>query len=838
MIVQSLSGTWSLEASDPGTIDSPIPAQVPGSVYSALLAAGRMADPYWRDNELSALRIMEGDFTYSRRFQAGEALVACSRVLLRCEGLDTVATIRINGQRAGYSDNMHRIREFDVGGILRRGDNAIEVVFSSPVRTIRDRYAATPVGGTRDAMQGFPLLRKAHCMFGWDWGPRLPDAGIWRAISLVGIAGGRLEDVRIHQEHGADGTVRLEAICKAEAVPADAGTEYRLTVKGPQGESWETALSPVSGAREARLSVTVEKPGLWWPHGLGDQPLYQVGIVLSVNGREEDRRDYRIGLRTLTVLRKPDPWGESFAQQVNGVEFFAMGADYIPEDNLLSRVTPARTRRLLEDAAAAHHNVIRVWGGGYYPDDFFYDLCDEIGLVVWQDFMFACANYSLTPAFAEDIRAEFTDNIRRLRHHASLGLWCGNNEMEMFQAEGAYDGTPRLRSDYIRMFEHILPEVCGSEDPDTFYWPASPSSGGGFDAPNDPDRGDTHYWEVWHGGKPFTDYRSHYFRYASEFGFQSFPCRATIDSFTLPEDRNIFSRVMETHQRNASANGKIMHYLAATYLYPTDFDSLLYASQLLQAEAIRYGVEHWRRHRGRCMGAVVWQLGDIWPVASWSSIDYFGRWKALHYYEKRFFAPIAISCEEHGELDGRRSCVDEPAPFEKSARLAVANETRTGFQGVAHWELRDPGARVLLSGSASVDIPPMSAGWLDVTGQEAASPDGQKLDFDRFDELACYLSYRLENTAGDVVSSGSSLFCAPKHFRFVDPCLQVRSEAGHVVVQAAAYARSVELVSEDPDCLFEDNFFDMDGGERKIAILRGTPGKVTARSVRDIGLGL
>ncbi len=829
MIIRSLSGTWTLEASDRSLLASPVPAAVPGSVYAALLAAGRMEDPHWRDNEFPALGIMDGDFTFSRRFTADGDLLACRQVLLRCEGLDTVAEIRINGRLAGQADNMHRIYEFDIAALLRPGDNTIGIRFDSPVRTIRSRYAATPVDGTRDAMRGFPLLRKAHCMFGWDWGPRLPDAGIWREIALVGISGGRLGDVRIHQEHLADGRVRLDAVCAPGTVPVERPAEWRFTVTGPGGEIWSS-----TGERR-NLSVVIGNPRLWWPNGLGDQPLYGIRVELLLDGLAEDRREFRIGLRTLTVVRRADEWGESFFHCVNGTGFFAMGADYIPEDNLLSRVTPERTRRLLEDAAAAHHNVIRVWGGGYYPDDFFYDACDELGLVVWQDFMFACANYLLTPEFSDSIRAEFTDNIRRLRHHASLGLWCGNNEMEMFQEQGAYNGSPRLRSDYIRMFEHILPEVLAREDPDTFYWPASPSSGGGFDVPNDPNRGDTHYWEVWHGGKPFTDYRKHFFRYASEFGFQSFPCRATVERFTLPEDRNVFSRVMEMHQRNAAANGKIMNYLAATFRYPTDFDQLLYASQLLQAEAIRYGVEHWRRHRGRCMGAVVWQLNDIWPVASWSSIDYYGRWKALHYLEKRFFAPIAISCEEHGELDGRLSCVDEPAPLEKSARLAVANETRDPFRGRARWSLHDPDAAVLLSGELPVAAPAFSSVWLDFTGQAAASGDGTRLLFDGLDELGCYLSYELLDDAGALLSSGTSLFCAPKHFRFRDPDLRVRLAGRHVCLEASAYARGVEIVTDDPDCVFEDNYFDMNGGTRTIAVLRGSPRSLGVRSIRDIG---
>lgn len=345
-----------------------------------------------------------------------------------------------------------------------------------------------------------------------------------------------------------------------------------------------------------------------------------------------------------------------------------MGADYIPEDNLLGRVNKERTRKLLTDCKEANYNTVRIWGGGYYPDDYFYDICDELGLLIWQDFMFACASYELDEAFDKNIREEVRQNVRRLRHHASIGLWCGNNEMETQTLDKCWKPSEKQKCDYIKIFEYIIPQVVKAEDPQGFYWPSSPSSGGNYDNPWDENRGDAHYWDVWHGEKPFTDYRKYRFRYLSEFGFQSFPCLKTVESFTLPEDRNIFSRVMEMHQRNKAANGKIMNYMAQTYLYPGNFETLLYASQLLQAEAIRYGVEHFRRYRGRCMGAVVWQLNDIWPVASWASIDYYGRWKALHYAEKKMFAPILLSCEETGELSERPFCIAErKQPIEKAS---------------------------------------------------------------------------------------------------------------------------------------------------------------------------
>ncbi|HOO27843.1 MAG TPA: glycoside hydrolase family 2 protein, partial [Lachnospiraceae bacterium] len=636
-----------------------IPAEVPGSVYADLLAGNRMEDPYWRDNELKALEIMREDFEYIGTFAVTDDMMQQEKIFLHFDGLDTLADIKLNGVWLGSAYNMHRIWEFEVSNLLKSENNEIQIVFHSPVNYIEKKYKSEPVGGSEDAMRGFPKLRKAHCMFGWDWGPRLPDAGIFRGISLRGVTDARLDSVYIEQNHTLGGVlldfhVAMKQVCNDSAVSflkekkaaLRDGYAYRVAITEPETES----LSAVTVYDRSPETILIENPKLWWPNGYGEQNLYGVRVELLKDGETIDIWEKRIGLRTLTVCRETDEFGESFAHEVNGVRIFAMGADYIPEDNLLSRCTPERTRKLLEQCKAANYNVIRVWGGGYYPDEPFWDVCDELGLIVWQDFMFACAVYDLTEEFEENIRQEFIDNIRRIRHHASLGLWCGNNEMEMFVDAGAWNCTLKQKADYIKMYEYIIPKVLKEEDPVTFYWPASPSSGGSFDCPNDENRGDVHYWDVWHGNKPITEYRKFYFRYVSEFGFQSFPSLKTVETYTEKEDRNIFSYVMEKHQRNSMANGKIMNYMEQFFLYPNDFDTLLYASQLLQAEAVRYGVEHFRRNRGRCMGAIVWQLNDCWPVASWSSIDYYGRWKALHYYEKRMFAPLMISCAEEGIL--------------------------------------------------------------------------------------------------------------------------------------------------------------------------------------------
>jgi len=800
-----LNGSWKLEI--PGKGYGNVSATVPGSVYHDLLTAGLIPDPFYRDNEMDALALMDHDFYYSRSFEASRELLDSDAVVLRCEGLDTIATVYINQQVVGIANNMHRIWEYDVKRALRIGENTIEIRFASPTKYIKEAYAKSVADGSSDAMVGFPHIRKAHCMFGWDWGPRLPDAGIWRDIAILGVDTARIRDVHVLQNH-AENKVTLEVNTHVTEISGTA--PVFVTVTAPCGRVWT--------AQGEKAVIEIEDPQLWWPNGLGDQPLYTVDVQL---GDGLDSWVRRIGLRTMTVSRRKDEWGESFSHCVNGVDVFAMGADYIPEDNILPRVNPERTRRLLEDAKLANMNCVRIWGGGYYPDDFFYDICDELGLLVWQDFMFACAVYNLTEEFEENITAEFVDNVRRLRHHPSLALWCGNNEMEDFVDKGEWVACHRQKADYIKMYEYIIPKVLKAEDPQAFYWPASPSSGGSFDNPQDPNRGDVHYWMVWHGLLPFTDYRNHKFRYVSEFGFQSFPCMETIESFTEPEDRNVFSYVMEKHQRNASANGRIVSYLSQMYLYPRELTDLVYASQLLQAQAMQYGVEHWRRNRGRCMGAVVWQLNDCWPVASWASIDYYGRWKALHYYEKRFFAPVLISCHEEGILSQNTNVNAEPFALEKSAHLNVSNETMFDFKGTAKWALRRPDASVIEEGEFPVDCPALSAVWL------------PKQDFSHYGTYDCYYSYQLLDEAGSIVGEGSVLFCAPKHFKFVDPGLEVWQEGDEIVVQAQGYARSVEIMA-GADTLLEDNYFDLNGGTRRVKVLRGKVSDLKVRSVYDI----
>ena len=798
-----------------------IVATVPGSVYGDLLNAGKMENPFWKDNEDEALKLMDYDYEYRTSFSCDKELLSNNEVILHFDGLDTIADITLNGVKLGHVENMHRIWEYSVKDFLKEENNELTVYFYSPTKYIAEAFEKAPTLGTEDAMNGFVHIRKAHYMFGWDWGAHLPDAGIWRDVYLLGVDTARLDSVEVLQYH-EQGVVRLEVnpqvIMAAGQMSDEQNVKACVTITNPQGEEIISGYS-------AEEDIIIDNPPLWWPNGYGEQNLYTVSVDLKkADGTVVDNWTRRIGLRTITMDRTKDQWGERFATCVNGINIFAMGADYIPEDHLLGRVTEETTRTLLEKAVFANFNSIRVWGGGYYPDDWFFDLCDEMGLVVWEDFMFACAVYDLTPEFEANITAEFIDNLKRIRHHASLGLMCGNNEMEQFVKEGTWVSKDSEVRDYIIMYERILPQIMKQYAPQVYYWPASPSSGGSFDDPRDENRGDVHYWDVWHGNKPFSEYRKFYFRYLSEFGFQSFPSKKTVETFTDDErDMNIFSYIMEKHQRNGAANGKIMNYMQQTYKYPSSFETVIYASQLLQADAIRYGVEHFRRNRNdsRCMGAVYWQFNDCWPVASWSSVDYCQRLKALHYYARRFFAPIMISCEEEGMINSGQELVRLPFDFPKSIRLNVANESMQDEMITVKWQVRDASAKILRAEETVVKVPALTSVWL------------EKVELPDIDIYNEYVSYQALKE-GIVVSEGTVIFSYPKYFRYEEPQLQATVEGNRITVSAGKYAKSVEILNDNEDLILSDNYFDLNADSKTVEVLSGKIDNLRLRSVYDI----
>lgn len=789
----SLNGIWNMQGAGYACEGT-----VPGSVYSFLLDKGLIEDPFYGMNELDAYKLLENEFTFTRQF---DVTSTDAKVILHCEGLDTLCDIYVNGDHIAYTDNMHRTYEFDITASLKNGENALTLVFHPPIPYITEKQKEETLYEPWHCTQGAGHIRKAHCMMGWDWGPRLPDAGIWKDICLLVLDSARITDFHILQRHEG-GKVFVTPF-----VTTDQQADVSVTVTTPDGQIYTIP---------ANEETEIADPQLWWPNGLGEQPLYTV--TARCCGVEESKR---IGLRTLKLIREKDKYGECFCHEINGVRFFAMGADYIPEDNILTRATPDKTYKLIKQCRDANFNAIRVWGGGVYPRDPFFDACDEYGIVVFQDMMVACVTVSTTEEMKANFKAELYDNLKRIRHHASIALISGNNEVEEMYINWL-EKIPHLVESYLDIYEDMLPEIIKEICPYLPYVPSSPSSCGHFVDPRNENYGDSHYWAVWHDNKPYTEYRKHYFRYLSEFGFQSFPCEKTINAVTPPEDRNIFSRVMEMHQRNGVANGKILNYLSQTYKYPSEFGTLLYASQLLQAEAMRYGVEHLRRNRGRCMGALYWQLNDIWPTASWSSVDYYGRLKALHYVAKRFYNPIMISCKETGEWDTREFPTTDPrVGYETKAQLCVTNETRSDVTGEAVWALRDMNGKVLKEGKTAITVPALSSLWL------------EEMDFGKTDVDHTYMSFAFV-MGGESVSEGTVLFTVPKYFEFQNPNLRCECKGDEITVYADAYAQYVEIDSPDCDFVLSDNYFDMNAGSKTVKILEGNPKNIRLRSVYDI----
>jgi beta-mannosidase len=783
-----LNGKWKMKRTDE---QEWMEAQVPGSVYNELLKLKKIEDPYYRDNEENSIEVARYNYEYERTFEMDENTLTSDRAYLCCEGLDTLSEIVVNGNVIAKTDNMHRTYEFDVKEYLEIGLNTIRIKFFSPVNYIEQKNKEVPIWGA-NAMEGFPHIRKAHYMFGWDWGPRVPDMGIWRDIYIKVYSTAKIEEVYITQHH-SENLVSLDVRTRIENWSKKDLT-VNVRIKSQKGELINESCTFCE--YEKHINIDIDNPELWWPAGYGTQALYEVEVEL-IHGQEAlDRKEFKIGLRTLGIRKEKDQWGESFEFNVNGISIFAMGANYIPEDNIIPRCSKERTEKLIKQAVEANMNCIRVWGGGFYQEDYFYDLCDEYGLIVWQDFMFACADYNLTDDFIFSISKEIEDNVKRIRHHASLGIWCGNNENEVAIRYWRIPERSTTREEYVRQYEEIIPAIVRGHDPNTFYWPSSPSKTGSFQEQDNENIGDAHYWDVWIMSAPFTDYRKHLFRFVSEFGFEAFPGMKTIESFTLPEDRNPFSYVMEAHQKHVGGNGKTLYYISEYLKYPKSFDSLLYASQIMQAEAIKYGVEHWRRNRGRCMGAIYWQLNDCWPVASWSSIDYCGRWKALHYYAKNFFSRVLVSvCEK-----------------DTSSDIFIVNETRESVNGTLNWKLRDNRSNLVAEGSKEVEVEALNSYLCEELDFSKEMPGKAEM-------RKHYLEFSFVSE-GKVISEGSTLFVRPKHFDFLNPEINFKVEEQEnnfvITVSAEAYGKFVELDLKNSDCIFSDNYFDISKGADRI----------------------
>ncbi|MHA1522645.1 MAG: glycoside hydrolase family 2 protein [Promethearchaeota archaeon] len=652
----------------------------PITVFEACIKNDLIPDPFYGTNEQEVKWVYESDWIFVKEFELSPQDLAYTSIMLCFHGLDTIADVFLNDTPLGTCKNMHRSYTFSIREICNEGINYLKIHFQSPLKIAKAKAQEfkTNLNTGPAGIPGIPYLRKAQYSFGWDWGPQLPDIGIWKPVELIFWDNCKIQSVHIKSDinfvdldkrdpltnlplaHSATikAEINLELIDSDQKNQDLAQSYLLLTILDKDDEIFHSSPLPIVQSQILE-GIHIDKPILWWTHDLSTPQLYTAVLKLYCEEKLVDSWRTSFGIRELQLIQEKDKWGRSFFFRLNHLPIFIKGANWIPVDSFIPRgFKQGLYTTNIQAAQDANFNMLRVWGGGIYEIDEFYQLCDEMGILVWQDFPFACALYPADQDFRDEIEAEARENIIRLRNHASLALWCGNNEIEnlwidlQWQAKSIANRKEHKNA-YQDYFYKLLPDLVKELDEQRNYWPSSPTRSDkktnfGYFSSNSQNFGDSHYWLVWHGGFPFKAYRRFFSLFMSEFGFESFPEIETINTFCPAEEHNFYSPVMENHQKNPAGNKKIFNYMKKRFQIPPSFAHQAILSQITQAEAIEYGVEHWRRNRtnNRCMGALYWQLNDCWPVASWSSIDYYGRWKALHYFARRFFTPLFPSIEE------------------------------------------------------------------------------------------------------------------------------------------------------------------------------------------------
>jgi beta-mannosidase len=794
-----LDSGWEFRQMTEGTEPAPWhPAKVPGDVHLDLLRNHLIPDPFYRDNEAKLQWIEDASWEYRTTIQAAATLLDHKNVELIFEGLDAYSEVYLNEKLILIADNMFREWRVDLKPQLRVGSNQLRIVFPSPIQAAA-KVAASDKWRLRTQTEEKTYVRKAAYEYGWDWGPRLATSGIWRPAKLEAWNDARISSLHVAQRDITAKAAHIVAQVEVTA-SAEVGGKIHLDYvhQGKRIEaSQDVQIHP--GINRFELPIQIENPDLWYPVGYGGQPRYEFNLQLTIGKVLADRGTVRTGLRSIVLRRDLDQWGRSFEFIINGIPVFGKGADVIPFDSFPNRVTTAQYRRILESARDANMNMIRHWGGGYYETDEFYDLCDELGIMVWQDFMFGNDWQPGTYAFKQNVEKEAEYQLRRLRDHPSIIIFCGNNETEEafhWQDRDKLSTPARMQmwQDYLTVFSGILDRTVNRLVPETPYWPSSPSSDYEETSPAF-QSGDYHDWSVWHGRVPFSEYEKHFPRFMTEFGFQSFPEMATIAAFTQPEDRtSIFTPVMLAHQKNNEGNSIIHDYMLKYYAEPKDFASFLYASQVLQAEGIKSGAEHLRRNRPRSMGSIYWQLNDCWPVASWSSIDYYGRWKALQYYARRFYAPLLVSPHLEDGSFNVYVISDKTGPTNAELRVRVMTlEGATVRDTTQPIEIRELSSKVYLRRPLS----------------EFANTNGT--------DSATIFAVTDLLVDGKPVSSNLIYFVPAKQVHLPLPLITTELNANgasfRLRLTSKTLARSVYLSFGDTDAQVSDNYFDLIPGQ-------------------------
>ncbi|MFC2089516.1 glycoside hydrolase family 2 protein [Bacteroidota bacterium] len=781
-----------------------IPANIPGCVHTDLLKAGKIEDPFYRLNEHDLQWIDKEDWVYKMKFSVGKSFLRKDHIELKFPGLDTYAEVYLNDKLILKTDNMFREWTVNVAGKLKNGDNDLQIIFRSPINVGLQKYDALPytipvsdndlaaIGQVKENKQVSIFTRKAGYHFGWDWGPRLVTSGIWKPVFIEAWNSACMNNVQIIQNELNGKEALLKAVVEIEALELKNG---ELVIRHNDQILGKRRLYADNITLFAELPFKIENPKLWWPNGMGEQPLYELQFELYESGDLIQTSSQRIGLRTVELITDKDTHGNTFHFRVNGKPVFMKGANYIPQDSFLDRVTPERYEHVIQSAVDANMNMLRVWGGGIYEKELFYDLCDEKGILVWQDFMFACAMFPGDSAFLDNVKNEAIDNVKRLRNHPSIALWCGNNEnlsawlrwgwKERIAEEQGQEVADILWKAYTDVFHKILPSVVMKEDASRQYWSSSSSADMGV--PDNLTQGDLHYWGVWWGKEPFSSFKENTGRFMSEYGFQSFPEMRTIQEYATEEDYDIYSEVMKSHQRSSIGNETIELYMQRDYKVPSDFPSFIYVGQVLQGEAIKRAIELHRVQMPYCMGSLYWQIDDCWPVASWSGMDYFGRWKAQHYMAREAFKNVILVPEVIGS----------------QTKISVVSDLLENFAGTLSCRIQDFDGNVLWDTEKECTIIQNSSSEVLTFNHHTRN----------IDLTAAVLVASLE-VNGKLLDRALWYYTPPKNLKLPeDPALEIQTTEADgvytITMRADKHVKNLFISSENTDGFFSSNYIDL-----------------------------
>ena len=785
---QNLNVGWKLHLNNK---EDWIDARVPGNVHLDHLENRKIPDPFFGQNEAEMQWISDEDWTYKLMFEPDKDLMERKNIILFFHGLDTYADIFLNNIKVLSANNMFHPWSANVKDVIKDGMNNLEIHFRSPLKEVSGQMNSIDYSLPADNDQAgktSPYTRKAPYHYGWDWGPCLVTSGIWKEVELIGWEDWYVDQLQIKNKNVSKDTAELEVEL---TVLSDISEDISVCVRESlSGKDFKKIFRMEPGENDLFFTISIDNPDLWWPVGHGDQILHEFFLTIETKEREE-HHERRLGIRDVKIRRDKDEKGESFEIHVNGMPIYSKGANWIPADYFVERLTRDDYKRLLNDAIRANMNTLRIWGGGIYEPDHFYELCDEMGIMVWQDFMFACSMYPANDEFLDSVEKEARYQVNRLKGYASVILWCGNNEIASgWLSWGWKEELPiSVWQDYKKLFHELLPKVCHELDPERFYWPSSP--GHGIDQSDEDQiygKGDNHYWGVWHGGDEFDAFEDNVGRFMTEYGMQSFPATSTIESFAEKKDRVLDSEIMNAHQKASLGTGNLMKYIEDQYRVTNDFDSVTGLSQIMQAESIRFAVEAHRRHMPYCMGTLYWQFNDCWPVISWSSIDYKGNWKALHYSARNFFKPVILSLRD----------------LEDVVNVHVVNDRHYGLDAAVKIGLFGFNGDLLFEDSFSMEVKQFSS-CIARSIDKTVLLDGRDLST---------LVLRAELTSNrESLSKSHQFFKKPKELKIPPPEFEheVKYLNGkyEITIRSYSFLYQLHFISSQVRGVFSDNYFNM-----------------------------